>query len=142
MDLAINKKNKIVITGRFDGSMKLNDYFLQKVPDNNAGAQFIAVLSDPGLTTGVKSVEDNYLPSVSIYPVPAKNSITVKVQDCPVTGSEISISNILGEVLYNKSLKASGGECREELFFDLPPGTYCVRVTSTHFSGTRKIVVN
>jgi hypothetical protein len=74
--------------------------------------------------------------------VPANNSITVKVQDCPVTGSEISISNILGEVLYNKSLKASGRECKDEIIFGLLPGIYIVKVATGNFTETRKIVVN
>ena len=78
--------------------------------------------------------------SVKIYPNPFNNSINIILPDVQLQKMIVSISNVLGQVLFTETLMNPGNVIQLNEAGDLGKGIYFVNISSTQYNITKKIV--
>jgi hypothetical protein len=90
--------------------------------------------------TGVSSVEMNN-PGFTIYPNPASGSFTIHLDHPGYPGTVISITDVMGRVVYSKPLEAYASALSIPLI-NIPAGIYLVRIAGPKGNVSRKMVKN
>ncbi len=91
-----------------------------------------------------KTGSENGLETISIYPNPASDNLTIELN----TGADASdamviIMNTIGEVLYNQNAVLSNGTLNHQVELNnIPAGVYVVKVVAGDKEFTSNIVVN
>lgn len=89
-----------------------------------------------GVATGVKNVERTSAGVLKVYPNPASNNITIKIENYSVSGGEhIEIRNIEGKLMYSGSMNNNEIQLDCSTF---AKGNYFVGI----YSKNRKIIAN
>jgi hypothetical protein len=140
LSVAINKLGKVIITGAFELDTKLDAFQLLAPSSPWNRAQFIAILSNPDVATEITAKQSKNFASITIYPIPATNSITVKILNSP-GGCQMTISNIIGQTLLSKSLENKQEECVELVNLNFFPGVYFISLSTNNFNEIRKIII-
>ncbi len=92
-----------------------------------------------GQATGIKYISDQ--PSVELFPNPASESVTIKINGSSNLKYAIKVRNTLGEVLMEASNAfADSGQLTLSVN-DLPKGIYLIEVISTEAKLVKKLVV-
>ncbi len=91
-------------------------------------------------TTGVSNIEDNI--SMSIYPNPANDFVTIILDDTESNNSkkELSITDINGRLVHNVNLSVGSGNYKVSIS-GLRPGLYIVNLVSGMYNFKQKLIV-
>ena len=91
-------------------------------------------------TTGVSNIEDNI--SMSIYPNPAQDFVTIILDDTESNNSkkELSITDINGRLVHNVNLSVGSGNYKVNIS-GLRPGLYMVNLNSGMYNFKQKLIV-
>jgi hypothetical protein len=82
------------------------------------------------------------LTSVKLYPNPSKDYANLLIQSLSSLDTEVSILNILGELVYQKDLSLNQGANTIDLTVsNLPSGIYTVNLRNSNSTISRKLVV-
>tara|TARA_Y100001954_G_scaffold100283_1_gene109252 strand:+ start:780 stop:2738 length:1959 start_codon:yes stop_codon:yes gene_type:complete len=101
----------------------------------NGTASAVRLKLGNGANWGNINIEEDILPSVSVYPNPSNGIINVNIEDN--REYSIEITNILGDIIILKEINSNNS-------IDLSQfgkGTYLVKVSSSDLSKTEKIVI-
>ncbi|MDX2430960.1 MAG: T9SS type A sorting domain-containing protein [Bacteroides sp.] len=114
----------------------------------NAKGSYIVTLSvsDGALTSqadvrvkiGAVGVETLLTPALRIYPNPAKDKLTVELENMPANSSIVSIFSITGSAIYNEKLSTQSTEIDLSGF---EPGLYFIKLTSGDRSFTQRVEI-
>ncbi len=77
---------------------------------------------------------------MTLAPVPARDQVTVQINEGTMPGSIITIYNVLGELMHSESIGA-----RDRITVDVSAfssGLYVVEYSNTEFSLTEKFIKN
>lgn len=97
----------------------------------------IMTLKYNALITGIK---ENTLSQVemNVYPNPAKDNFTVQFTEQSLLGSTLSISNMLGEIVKEKTLNSFSQQINTD---QLPKGIYVLKIYTGASVATAKIII-
>ena len=101
----------------------------------NGTASAVRLKLGNGANWGNINIEEDILPSVSVYPNPSNGIINVNIEDN--REYSIEITNILGDIIILKEINSNNS-------IDLSQfgkGTYLVKVSNSDLSKTEKIVI-
>jgi hypothetical protein len=99
---------------------------LRNINPNEEGIFFIAKLGS--VITNIKPIVNNN--SFKIYPNPAKNSLTFSFPYFDQTNGEISITNMLGQIVYSNKLTSNAAKEYSLSISDLSKGIYIVSLNT------------
>jgi len=94
---------------------------------------FIAFGNGIALSTSIRSHRDNF--NFEVFPNPAKDIVTIKLDDNFKDSARYTLYNKMGHVVRNQE-KNNTIELR-----DLPQGIYFIKVNAGEVNGTKKIIV-
>lgn len=81
--------------------------------------------------------------SVSLFPNPCKGKLNININSQNIGNIYIELSNILGQVLINKTIKVTTGNNDIQIEMDnLSNGIYLIKVQNTTSTYTRKIILD
>jgi hypothetical protein len=108
--------------------------------DNSGSLHFTELDACPGTTVSVTEHKMIEKPSVTVYPNPADNILTVKIERNGTTGYtklKVAIINQLGTEMMSKYLTATSVG-----FYtgDLAPGNYFVKITGKDYTTVKRFV--
>ncbi|MBC8172497.1 MAG: T9SS type A sorting domain-containing protein [Chitinophagales bacterium] len=91
------------------------------------------------LRTGVISEELN----VEIYPNPVLEEFTIEINSNNLQAEKIriSISNILGEEVLNKTFEMISGKLSEKIILNQPAGVYIIKIHAGEYQFEKKIMI-
>lgn len=111
---------------------------------NNKGMDILNSVQAPfyAWTTGVNNVATNF-GELEMFPNPANNAVTVKASLNNASDVKISITNTLGQVVFNQVYPKGSTMFNETISLDkMNNGMYYVTVASEGHSTTQKLVVS
>ena len=79
--------------------------------------------------------------TVQLFPNPAKDKINIDLNNSNIRSGEVSIHNMLGEVVLKSQLTNSGSMTTIDLV-ELDPGVYLLTLDTEYGNMTKKIVLN
>ncbi len=107
-------------------------------PDNSIGWGIPNMCTVYHSTIGIKEYEKNS--DCSIYPNPFNNSINIVLAEVQPQKMVVSISNVLGQILFTETLMNPGNVIQLSEVGDLGKGIYFVNISSAQYNVTKKIV--
>ncbi len=110
---------------------------------NNKNDSMMVTFSYNGAIVGINTINKN-VASMSLFPNPAKENTTLKINSLKTTDIQISVYNMLGEVIESEKSSLTAGENEVKLNTkDYPKGVYFVTVPDGSNSViTKKLVIN
>jgi hypothetical protein len=91
------------------------------------------------ITSSVEGLTPDNERTINIYPVPAKDFVTV---DLKISGTvRIEILNMFGAEVYNKAFYSAGNFSGTIFVGDLHEGMYLVNITTNQKNFTRKLSI-
>lgn len=114
-------------------------------PDHSQGPNaiiYIRVLKTDIGTTSANISDYNTINSFSVYPNPASDYTTVTIVSPVATTATLSITNMLGQVVYTSNIDVVNGNNNVNISLDgISAGVYVVNVESVNFSNAQKLIV-
>lgn len=120
-------------------------YFRLKANGVNiiTGGQFDDIDIEPYKTAMSTAVEENLLENgLAIYPNPNNGRVNVNVELPAATLANISVTNVLGAVVYQATRQFNAGAQTSELdLSSLADGTYSLNILADGMTATRKVTI-
>ena len=143
MPVALQFKNAsqektVIVDNKFNGETFIRD--IGFIPDT--------VFVDPEYwlisknnTTAKVVFPNTGNPVVEVYPNPIQNPLTVYLHDFKQTSADITLHNMLGQLIYKQNIKLiNGAEFAQLNFSNLSRGEYILKVTAGDFKYTKKLL--
>ena len=92
-------------------------------------------------TTGLSNPSESGV-VLNIYPNPSNGKFVVESNELPKGDRSIVITNIIGEIIYQRSLKSSGNLNEEIDLSSIDSGIYLMKVTAGEKQIINKLMVN
>lgn len=96
---------------------------------------YVALGTNSGADCASLSIDDNILSQVSLSPNPSKGNVSLKSPTNEI--AQISVYNILGNRVYNKSQALNS----EMDFNNLRTGVYLVKITANNKQTTKRLII-
>ncbi len=133
-----NQEKTIVVDNKFNDETFIRD--IGFIPDT--------VLVDPEYwlisknNTTAKIVFPNTgNPVVEVYPNPIQNPLTVYLHDFKQASADLTLHNMLGQLIYKQNIKlVNGAEFVQLNFSNLSRGEYILKITAGDFKYTKKLL--
>ena len=93
----------------------------------------------PRSATGIAGAPDKAI--ITLYPNPAKGAVTLSWKGADLTGAQVIITDLAGQVVYNHSIPASAAMASVLNVSSLQPGMYFVRVKNGSTEMVQKLIV-
>jgi hypothetical protein len=110
-------------------SMTIKDYAYNSIPNQ-------PILAGQTSTTGI--IENSFASSINLYPNPSAYHLTIDLES-NIQKAEIAIIDVTGKIVYKAN--AIGKQKLEVNTSNFSEGIYLVRIQSTDFIETKKLVV-
>jgi hypothetical protein len=122
-----------------------NGYFRLRAHGQNVitGGSFTNVKSEPFLTSILASVGENTLETgLAVFPNPTEGRVNVNLNLPAATKANITVTNILGAVVYQGTHAFAAGTQTATLdLSDLAQGTYTLNILADGMTATRKVTI-
>ncbi len=131
-----SSNDAVYITGADSGTVSFDNHSLT----STNWQMYVTKLSVPAITTNVN--EGNYINTFSVYPNPTNDIITVHFTSVEKRTFTITISNTLGQPVYNESPKEISSSFTKQIdLSDLPAVVYFIKVkTGDKFYSNLRII--
>ncbi|MDF2450423.1 MAG: hypothetical protein K0R26_2927 [Bacteroidota bacterium] len=147
VDIAASGNQDIYLTGAYQS----NQYYLNtKVwfgPDTlpytgYTTNSFLAKLNDAQIVTGHGFESESGLNPLSVYPNPASKMCHITYSSGGVENLHLQMHDVLGNVIYNESVKAHSGDFHYTLdMSNFAKGIYLIGIYSANNKSVQKVVV-
>ncbi|MBI2721760.1 MAG: T9SS type A sorting domain-containing protein [Bacteroidetes bacterium] len=134
--IAING-DKIFITGDVAGKVGFGNFIYD---ENNYGEMFVTMVTQATEVVGLSDLK-NLVQLFTLYPNPTGDIITIQ-SSSRIKKVELRIENILGQLIYTKSIINQGTTFNETLnISQYPKGIYFVQINTGSASEVSKIII-
>jgi len=117
-------------------------YRMMQGYNNTAGASNMIQVSVVNATTGIVQYT-NVNANIALYPNPSTGMVNLSISNLSDTKVQISISNILGEVVYNTQEAVSNNALNKTIDLqNMANGAYFMKVIAGGKSYSNKIIIN
>jgi len=89
----------------------------------------------------ISTIKENQLATISCYPNPGNGLLNINFEKSLTQGVDITVSNVNGEVVYNKSFKETGHGIKKIDLRNQASGVYFVQVSNNGNSFSEKIII-
>jgi hypothetical protein len=144
----LGAKGTISLSGGFtiQASYLPGQYFLIGVVDKdntiNESDETNNQMIKPVVVSGTTGIRDESLNgSLSLFPVPAKDRLNIRLEDEPGQSAVIQIIDVLGKTIYRQELITTMSDHVEINVSNWEKGIYLVRYQTTEKSIARKILI-
>jgi PKD repeat protein len=125
-----------------DSSTTCQNDSLYRLAHPNSTNSMISVTVLNINATGIKT-NVSEATQIALYPNPNAGVFTLQLSNASLTKTQISISNILGEVVYNIQEQLSNNALTKEIDLqNLVNGAYFMQVNMGSYTKTQKIIIN
>jgi hypothetical protein len=110
--------------------------------DGSAAVDRFEIVISPSSVTGINKLVDGL--GIGLYPNPVagNSSVNLAVRNVKDASASVSITDVLGKVVYTSSMALKANELSEKsLDLSLPAGVYTVKVSSSGKTFTEKLVI-
>lgn len=110
---------------------------------NNHADSLQMTFSYNNAITGINEFNSNNVSSVTLFPNPAKDNTSLKINSSKETAVQIKVYSLLGEAVYSENVSIFPGENEIKIDTrDYAKGIYFVNVPNGNSVVTRKLVIN
>ena len=132
-------KNYVVgTTYSFDGELDQSYSFFTIATDNVGNIEDMKTVGDSQITLGIKSFE--IINSIALYPNPNNGSFNLSINSRSNEKCKISITDLLGRIIYSQNQQIISGENFIPLIID-NNGVYLVNIANENLNITKKVIV-
>jgi hypothetical protein len=124
-----------------DFSTSVTDVYGFNIPKEDVGVYKNTKEIDQGIWNA-EGIKDNTLSDLRLFPNPATNEITINVMSKENANGTLTVSNIMGQVIYSENIAIENGNNQYQVSVsDFGAGFYMATIRTQAGSTTQKFIV-